>query len=76
MSEIRVLCEENHLEYMGAEIQAGKRWLRGHAGDDWRLPSPGNVWILGSGHDGTLAKHMTTTGADSSLAMSSKLGDA
>jgi hypothetical protein len=30
------------------------------------VPSPGNVWILGSGHDGTLAIHMTT-GADSSL---------
>ena len=32
-------------------------------------PSPGNVWILGSGHDGTLAIH-TTTGRDSSLASS------
>jgi hypothetical protein len=32
-------------------------------------PSPGNVWILGSGHDGTLAIH-TTTGTDSSLASS------
>jgi hypothetical protein len=31
------------------------------------VPSPGNVWILGSGHDGTLAIHTTTTGADSSL---------
>jgi hypothetical protein len=30
------------------------------------VPSPGNVWILGSAHDGTLAIHMTT-GADSSL---------
>jgi hypothetical protein len=30
-------------------------------------PSPGNVWILGSGHDGTLAIH-TTTGRYSSLA--------
>jgi hypothetical protein len=29
-------------------------------------PSPGNVWILGAGHDETLALHMTT-GADSSL---------
>jgi hypothetical protein len=26
------------------------------------VPSPGNVWILGSGHDGTLALHMTTAG--------------
>jgi hypothetical protein len=33
------------------------------------VPSPGDVWILGSGHDGTLAIH-TTTGADSSLASS------
>jgi hypothetical protein len=30
------------------------------------VPSPGNLWILGSVHDGTLAIHMTT-GADSSL---------
>jgi hypothetical protein len=29
-------------------------------------PSPGDVWILGSVHDGTLAMHMTTS-ADSSL---------
>ena len=33
------------------------------------VPSPGNVWILGSVHDGTLAIHMTT-GTDSSLASS------
>jgi hypothetical protein len=33
------------------------------------VPSPGNVWILGSVHDGTLAIHMTTA-ADSSLASS------
>jgi hypothetical protein len=33
------------------------------------VPSPGNVWILGSGDDGTLAIH-TATGADSSLASS------
>jgi hypothetical protein len=32
-------------------------------------PSPGNVWILGSVHDGTLAMHMTT-GPDSSLVSS------
>jgi hypothetical protein len=30
------------------------------------VPSPGNVWILGSAHDGTLAIHMMT-GAHSSL---------
>jgi hypothetical protein len=30
------------------------------------VPSPGNVWILGSGHEGSLAIHKTT-GADSSL---------
>jgi hypothetical protein len=30
------------------------------------VPSPGNVWILGSGHDATLAIHITTP-ADSSL---------
>src|SRR6202051_2486893 len=30
------------------------------------VPSSGNLWILGSVHDGTLAIHMTT-GADSSL---------
>ena len=33
------------------------------------VPSPGNVWILGSVHDGTLAIHMTA-GTDSSLASS------
>jgi len=33
------------------------------------VPSPGDVWILGSAHDGSLAIHMTT-GADSSLASS------
>jgi hypothetical protein len=33
------------------------------------VPSPGNLWILGSVHDGTLAIDMTT-GADSSLASS------
>jgi hypothetical protein len=32
-------------------------------------PSPGDVWILGSVHDGTLAMHMTT-GPDSSLVSS------
>jgi len=32
-------------------------------------PSPGNLWILGSVHDGTLAMHMTT-GLDSSLVSS------
>jgi hypothetical protein len=32
-------------------------------------PSSGNVWILGSGHDGSLAMHMTL-GADSSLVSS------
>jgi hypothetical protein len=32
-------------------------------------PSPGDVWILGSVHDGTLAMHMTT-GTDSSLVSS------
>ena len=32
-------------------------------------PSSGNVWILGSGHDGSLAMHMTM-GADSSLVSS------
>jgi hypothetical protein len=32
-------------------------------------PSPGNLWILGSAHDETLAIHMTT-GADSSLVSS------
>jgi hypothetical protein len=32
-------------------------------------PTPGDVWILGSVHDGSLAMHMTT-GADSSLASS------
>jgi hypothetical protein len=32
-------------------------------------PSPGDVWILGSVHDGTLATHMTT-GPDSSLVSS------
>ena len=32
-------------------------------------PSPGNLWILGSMHDGSLAIHMTT-GADSSLVSS------
>jgi hypothetical protein len=31
------------------------------------VPAPGNVWILGSVHDGTLAIHRTTA-ADSSLA--------
>jgi hypothetical protein len=31
------------------------------------VPAPGDVWILGSVHDGTLAIHMTA-GADSSLA--------
>jgi hypothetical protein len=30
------------------------------------VPAPGDVWILGSGHDGTLALHRTTR-ADSSL---------
>jgi hypothetical protein len=25
------------------------------------VPSPGNVWILGSGHDEALALHITTT---------------
>src|SRR5580700_1003549 len=33
------------------------------------VPSSGNVWILGSGHDGSLAMHMTM-GADSSLVSS------
>jgi hypothetical protein len=33
------------------------------------VPSPGDVWILGSAHDGSLAIHMTT-GADSSLVSS------
>jgi hypothetical protein len=33
------------------------------------VPSPGNLWILGSVHDETLAIH-TTTGADSSLVSS------
>lgn len=33
------------------------------------VPSSGNLWILGSVHDGTLAVHMTT-GADSSLVSS------
>jgi hypothetical protein len=33
------------------------------------VPAPGDVWILGSAHDGTLAIH-TTTAADSSLASS------
>lgn len=33
------------------------------------VPSPGNLWILGSVHDGSLAIHMTT-GADSSLVSS------
>jgi hypothetical protein len=32
-------------------------------------PSPGNLWILGSVHDGTLAMHMTT-GPDSGLVSS------
>jgi hypothetical protein len=30
------------------------------------VPSPGNVWLLGSGHDEALAMHMTTA-TDSSL---------
>jgi hypothetical protein len=33
------------------------------------VPSPGNVWILGSGHDEALAIHMTT-GTDSNLVSS------
>jgi hypothetical protein len=33
------------------------------------VPSPGNVWLLGSGHDEALAIHMTT-GTDSSLVSS------
>jgi hypothetical protein len=33
------------------------------------VPSPGNVWILGSAHDGSLAMHMVTE-ADSSLVSS------
>jgi hypothetical protein len=33
------------------------------------VPSSGNVWILGSGHDGSLAMHLTM-GADSSLVSS------
>jgi hypothetical protein len=33
------------------------------------VPSPGNVWILGSGHDGTLAIHMAT-GTDSDFVSS------
>jgi hypothetical protein len=32
-------------------------------------PSPGNVWIVGSGHDKTLAIHMTTA-SDSDLVSS------
>jgi hypothetical protein len=36
------------------------------------VPSPGNVWILGSAQDETLAIHMTT-GADSSLTSSLNL---